>query len=291
MDQTTLPLDLNMDLPELSTLLSDYAIPWGIRIAMALLIFIIGRIVVAMVIGFAQRVMNSQKVDPTLIGFVTSIMRWVLLLFVIIAALSQLGIDTTSLIALLGAAGLAIGLALQNSLSNFAAGVMLIVFRPFTRGDYVDAGGASGTVDNVSIFTTTLTTPDNKEIIVPNSAIMNGNITNFSARPTRRVDMVFGISYGDDLRQARSILEDIIRSDARVLAEPAPVITVGELADSSVNFLVRPWVNAGDYWDVLWETTEAVKLRFDEAGISIPFPQVEMHVSGSGGISGATGSH
>jgi len=278
MEQTLFGLEM----PELNVLLSDYAIPWGIRIALALGIFIIGRIVVGIIMRVITRVMESRKVDATLIGFVSSIIRWILLLFVIIASLSQLGVDTTSLIALIGAAGLAIGLALQNSLSNFAAGVMLIVFRPFTRGDYVDAGGASGTVDSVSIFTTTLTTPDNKEIIVPNSAIMNGNITNFSARPTRRVDMVFGIAYGDDLRAARAILEDIIASDQRVLAEPAPVITVGELADSSVNFLVRPWVNSGDYWDVLWETTEKVKLRFDEAGISIPFPQVEMHLSAAG---------
>ena len=175
----------------------------------------------------------------------------------------------------------AIGLSLQSSLSNFASGVMLIIFRPFTKGDFVEAGGATGVVDSISIFTTTMTTPDNKEVIVPNGAILGGNITNFSARPTRRVDMVFGISYDDDLKKAKDILTEIIAADDRVLAEPAPVITVGELADSSVNFLVRPWANSGDYWGVLWDTTEAVKLKFDEAGISIPYPQMDVHMNKS----------
>lgn len=269
---------LGMELSEIGTLISDYGIPWGIRIAMALAIFVIGRMVVAIIMRGVTRLMENRKIDPTLIGFVTSIMRWVLLLFVAIAALSQLGVDTTSLIALLGAAGLAIGLSLQSSLSNFAAGVMLIVFRPFKRGDFIDAGGAMGTVDSISIFTTVLTTVDNREVIVPNGSIVSGVITNFSARPTRRVDMEFGISYDDDIRQAKRILEEIIAADERVLPEPAPVITLGALADSSVNFLVRPWVNAPDYWAVLWDTTEQVKLRFDEAGISIPFPQLELHM-------------
>jgi small conductance mechanosensitive channel len=205
-------------------------------------------------------------------------LRWVLLLFVVIAALSQLGIDTTSLVALLGAAGLAIGLSLQSSLANFAAGVMLIVFRPFTKGDFVEVAGTSGSVDNISIFTTTLTTPDNKEVIVPNGSVIGNNIVNYSARPTRRVDMVFGIGYGDDIKKAKELLEQIVAADTRVLAEPAPVVALGELADSSVNFLVRPWVNAEDYWSVLWDTTETVKLKFDEAGISIPYPQMDVHL-------------
>jgi small conductance mechanosensitive channel len=263
---------------DLAALVNDYAIPWGIRIVFALVIFYLGRGVVALVVRGVEKVLARQKVDETLVSFMTSILRWLLLLFVVIAALSQLGIDTTSLIALLGAAGLAVGLALQGSLANFAAGVLIIIFRPFTRGDFIDAGGAMGSVDKISIFTTILTTPDNKEVIVPNGAIIGGVITNFSARPTRRIDMVFGIAYDDDLRKARQILEEIIAADERVLAEPAPVITVGELADSSVNFLVRPWVNAADYWDVLWETTETVKLRFDAAGITIPFPQREVHL-------------
>jgi small conductance mechanosensitive channel len=258
---------------------SLYIVPWGIRIALALAIFYIGKKVVGIVVGVLQRLMRKQATDEILVGFVSAIVRWVLLLFVVIAALSQLGIDTTSLIALLGAAGLAIGLSLQSSLSNFAAGVMLIVFRPFTKGDFIEAGGAMGVVDKISIFTTILTTTDNKEVIIPNGAIMGGNITNFSARPTRRVDMVFGISYDDDIRKAKALLEEIIAADERILAEPAPVITLSELAESSVNFVVRPWVNSADYWAVLWDTTESVKLKFDEAGISIPYPQMDVHLN------------
>lgn len=256
-------------------------IEYGIALVLAILIFYIGRFIVGRIVAVLQKIMLSRGTDETLVNFVCSILRWVGLLFVVIAALSQLGVDTTSLVALLGAAGLAIGLSLQSSLGNFAAGVMLIIFKPFKKGDFIDAGGAMGVVENITIFTTVMTTPDNKEIIVPNGAIIGGNITNFSARATRRVDMTFGVSYGDDLKQAKAILEDIIASDSRVLSEPAPVITVGALADSSVNFLVRPWVNSADYWAVLWETTEAVKLRFDEAGISIPFPQMELHMAGS----------
>jgi len=259
-------------------ILEAYVIPWGIKIILALLIFIVGRIIVSALVGMVDGFMRKRGMDEVLVRFMSAIMRWVLLLFVIIAALSQLGIDTTSLIALLGAAGLAIGLALQGSLSNFAAGVMLIIFRPFTKGDFVEAGGAMGVIDNISIFTTTMTTPDNKEVIVPNGSILDNNITNFSARPTRRVDMVFGISYDDDIRQAKKLLEDIIAADDRVLQEPAPVIALGELADSSVNFLVRPWVNSADYWKVLWDTTEAVKIRFDAEGVSIPYPQMDVHM-------------
>jgi small conductance mechanosensitive channel len=266
----------NIDVAEMMT---TYVIPWSIKIALALLIFIVGRIVVGIIVSAVNRLMRSRQMDEMLVKFLSSILRWVLILFVIIAALSQLGIDTTSLIALLGAAGLAIGLALQGSLQNFAAGVLLIVFRPFNKGDFVTVGGDSGVVEAVSIFTTTLTTPDNKVVIVPNGAVLGSSITNFSARPTRRVDMVFGISYDDDVRKAKALLEEIIAADERVLADPPPVITLGELADSSVNFLVRPWVNSTDYWAVLWDTTEQVKLRFDEAGISIPYPQMDVHMN------------
>jgi len=263
---------------DIEALLHTYVIPWGIKIVLALAIFYIGRIVVSSIVGVIKKLLRSRGMDEILISFLSSILRWVLLLFVIIAALSQLGINTTSLVALLGAAGLAIGLSLQSSLSNFASGVMLIIFRPFTKGDFVEAGGATGVIDNISIFTTTMTTPDNKEIIVPNGAILSNNITNFSARPTRRVDMVFGISYDDDIRKAKQLLEEIIAADSRVLAEPAPVIALGELADSSVNFLVRPWAKSEDYWKLLWDTTETVKLKFDEAGISIPYPQMDVHM-------------
>ena len=264
-----------------SNLIETVLIPWGIRIALALAIFYIGRMVVAAIVKVTEKFMTSRGMDDILVKFLCSILRWVLLLFVVIASLSQLGIDTTSLVALLGAAGLAIGLSLQSSLSNFASGVMLIVFRPFTKGDFVEVAGTSGSVDNISIFTTTLTTPDNKEVIVPNGAVIGNNITNYSARDTRRVDMVFGIGYDDDIKKAKALLEQIIAADDRVLAEPEPVVALGELADSSVNFLVRPWVNSADYWGVLWDTTEAVKLQFDEAGISIPYPQMDVHLDKS----------
>ncbi|TGD72066.1 mechanosensitive ion channel [Mangrovimicrobium sediminis] len=264
-----------------SNLWDTMILPWIIRIVLAAAIFYIGRAVVKIVVKVVDKFMTARAMDEILVRFLCSILRWVLLLFVVIAALSQLGIDTTSLVALLGAAGLAIGLSLQSSLGNFAAGVMLIVFRPFTKGHFVEAGGAMGVVEKISIFTTTLTTPDNKEVIVPNGAILGSNITNFSARPTRRVDMVFGISYGDDIRKAKTLLEEIIAADDRILPEPAPVVALGELADSSVNFVVRPWVNAADYWAVLWDTNAAVKLKFDEAGISIPFPQMDVHLDKS----------
>ncbi len=264
----------NLDVNEI---IQTYVIPWGIKLVLALAIFYIGRIVVAGVVGFVRKVLKARGMDDILVGFLVAILRWVLLLFVVIAALSQLGINTNSLVALLGAAGLAIGLSLQGSLSNFAAGVMLIIFRPFTKGDFIEAAGATGIIDTIGIFTTTMTTPDNKEVIVPNGAIISGNITNYSARPHRRVDMVFGVSYDSDLRKARQILEEIVSADERVMKEPAPVIAVGALAESSVNFLVRPWAKKEDYWSVLWDTTEAVKNRFDEAGISIPFPQMDVH--------------
>jgi small conductance mechanosensitive channel len=267
-----------MESIDIDALVSTYIIPWGIKIVLALLIFYVGRMVVSITVGLVKKLLHSRDMDDILVSFLSSILRWVLLLFVIIAALSQLGINTTSLVALLGAAGLAIGLSLQSSLSNFASGVMLIIFRPFTKGDFVEAGGATGVIDSISIFTTTMTTPDNKEIIVPNGSILGNNITNYSARPTRRVDMVFGISYDDDIRKAKQLLQEIIAADDRVLPEPAPVIALGELADSSVNFLVRPWAKSEDYWALLWDTTETVKLRFDEAGISIPYPQMDVHL-------------
>jgi len=227
-----------------------------------------------------RTVLGKSKMDDILINFVASIFKTILLLFVVIAALDQLGVDTTSLIALLGAAGLAIGLALQSSLQNFASGVMLIIFRPFKAGDFVEVAGTAGVVETISIFSSTLRTGDNREIIIPNGSIYGGTITNYSARETRRVDMVFGIGYDDDIKKAKQMLDDIVNADERVLADPKPVIAVSELADSSVNFVVRPWVKTADYWAVLWDLTEEVKLKFDEAGISIPYPQMDVHHPG-----------
>lgn len=255
-----------------------YIFPWIVDIVIALAIFFIGRWVTKQLIKLLERILRKSKVEDMLINFIASIANVILLLFVIVAALNQLGVDTTSLIALVGAAGLAIGLSLQDSLKNFAAGVMLIIFKPFREGDFVEAAGVSAVVEHIQIFNTVMRTGDNREVIVPNGAIYSGVITNFSARDTRRVDMVFGIGYDDDLRKAKAILAEIIEADERILKDPAPVIAVSELADSSVNFVVRPWVNSADYWAVLWETTEAVKLRFDEEGISIPYPQMDVHL-------------
>ena len=213
-----------------------------------------------------------------LIEFIGSIAKAALLLFVIIASLDMLGVNTTSLIAMLGAAGLAVGLALQGSLQNFASGVLLIIFRPFKIGDFVEAGGTVGTVEKITIFNTIVLSPDNREIIVPNGAIYGGTITNFSARDSRRIDMVFGIGYGDDIKKAKDILMQAMASDSRVLKDPAPVVALAELADSSVNFVVRPWVKGADYWDVKFDLTEHIKMAFDEKGISIPFPQMDVHM-------------
>ena len=256
---------------------NTYAIPWGINIAMALIIFVIGRMVVGIIISMFGKLMSKSKYDDMLVDFLKSILNAVLMLFVIVASLDELGVDTTSLVAILGAAGLAIGLSLQDSLKNFAAGVMLLVFKPFRAGDYVEAAGVAGTVKKIGIFTSSMNTPDNKEIIVPNGKIYGDNIINYSAMTNRRVDMTFGIGYGDDLLKAKNVLEQMVKEDERILAEPAPVVAVSSLGDSSVNFTVRPWVKKEDYFAVLWAFTENVKLRFDKEGISIPFPQMDVH--------------
>jgi small conductance mechanosensitive channel len=267
-------LDFNIDI---ANLIDTYAIPWAINITLAVVIFIVGKMVVNLLINVFSRVLSRSKMDNMLVDFIASILRAILLLFVAIAALDQLGVDTTSLIAVLGAAGLAIGLALQNSLSNFAAGVMLIVFRPFKAGDFVEVSGTAGIVEVISIFSSTLRTGDNKEVIIPNGSIYGGTITNYSARDTRRIDMEFGIGYDDDIKKTKELLEKIVTADERVLKDPAPVIALSELGDSSVNFVVRPWVKTSDYWAARWGITEEVKLQFDANDISIPFPQMDVH--------------
>ncbi len=264
---------------DLQKLTDAYLIPWGINIGFALVIFIVGRIVAKLIVSLLEKGLAKAKMNEILIHFVSSILNAVLLLFIIVASLNQLGVDTTSLIALMGAAGLAVGLALQGSLQNFAAGVMLIIFRPFKGGDYVEAGGTSGTVEKINIFSSVFRTPDNREVIVPNGAIYGGTITNFSARATRRIDMVFGIGYGDDLLKAKEVIGKILNDDDRVLKEPEPMIAVGELGDNSVNFNVRPWVKSSDYWGVKFDLTENVKLAFDANGISIPYPQMDVHMN------------
>jgi small conductance mechanosensitive channel len=222
--------------------------------------------------------MNAQEVDPTLVTFVSNLINMILLVIVVIAAIGALGVQTTSFIAILGAAGLAVGLALQGSLSNFASGVLIIIFRPYKVGDWIEGAGVSGAVVSVQILTTILKTGDNKQVIVPNSQIMGGIITNYSANDTRRVDLVVGVSYSDDLDKVRSVLEELVAADERILEDPACTIAVSELADSSVNFVLRPWVKTPDYWGVMFDMTEAIKKRFDKEGISIPFPQQDVHL-------------
>jgi len=249
-----------------------------INAGIALAILIIGIWIAKRIKNIAGSVMEKRGVDPLLASFSSSIAHILIVVFVVIASLGQLGIQTTSLIAVLGAAGLAVGLALQGSLSNFASGVIIIALRPFKVGDFVEAGGVSGVVEGIQIFSTSMRTGDNKAIIVPNSAVTGGTITNFSAKDTRRVDLVFGIGYNDDIAKAKSILQRLVDEDDRILKDPATVIAVGELADNSVNFIVRPWTKSGDYWGVYWDLTEKVKLTFDKEGISIPYPQRDVHL-------------
>lgn len=251
---------------------------YGLKVLAALAIFIIGRMVAKGVKKLVERLMTKSKVDPTLIAFTANMAYIGLLAFVFIAALGQLGIQTTSFIAILGAAGLAVGLALQGSLSNFAAGFLLIIFRPFKVGDLIEGAGVFGVVEAIQIFTTQLKTPDNKTVIVPNGKLTDDNIVNWTVKGTRRVDMVFGIGYDDDIDKARSLMTAIIAEDSRVLKDPAPQISVSELADSSVNFVVRPWVKVEDYWGVYFDLTEKIKKAFDANGVSIPFPQRDVHV-------------
>jgi small conductance mechanosensitive channel len=256
----------------------NFLIVHGINILIALVIFIVGRWVAKLVRKFVQKMMANKDVAPVVNSFVGNLVYTALLIFVIIAALAQVGIQTTSLIAILGAASLAIGLALQGSLSNFAAGVLLIIFRPFKVGDYVECGGTAGAVEEIQIFTTQLNSPDNKKIIVPNAKVLGDTITNYSAKETRRVDLVIGVGYNDDLQKVESVLQDVVSKNERVLKDPAPTIAVMELADSSVNFAVRPWVKTGDYWGVYFDLTKNIKLRFDAEGIAIPFPQRDVHL-------------
>ncbi|MGD8430254.1 MAG: mechanosensitive ion channel [Ectothiorhodospiraceae bacterium] len=250
---------------------------FALNIVTAIVIFYVGKWVAKLVRSISARVMQRAKVEATLVSFASNIIYTLIMAFVIVAALGQLGVQTASLIAVIGAAGLAVGLALQGSLANFAAGVMIILFRPFKKGDYVEAGGTAGTVDEIDIFQTRMTTPDNKVIIVPNNAITSGNITNYSAMEQRRVDLVIGVHYDSDLATVKGILTEIIEADERVLKDPAPVIVVGDLGASSVDFWVRPWCRTSDYWALRWDLLERIKNRLDQEGVVIPFPQMDVH--------------
>lgn len=268
-----------MNWQEIVPELKKYLTEFGVHIISAIAIIILGFWLSKSVVKIFKKILVKKDVDPTLVGFLTSAAKFILYFFVIIAAVSQLGIETTSLIAALGAAGLAIGLALQGSLSNVAAGFMLIIFRQIKVGQLVEAAGVSGTVEKVGIFNTSMVTVDNKVIYIPNSKLINDNIINYSEKEIRRIDLVFGISYKDDIDKAKNIIHKILDTDEKILKDPKPIVVVGELADSSVNIFVRPWVKTTDVLEVRFRLTETVKKKFDEEKISIPFPQRDVHIN------------
>ncbi|WP_457594789.1 mechanosensitive ion channel family protein [Hydrogenimonas sp.] len=258
--------------------LVEMGITYGLKLLGALAIFVIGKWIAKGLTRTIRKLMEKGKVEATLVSFVGSMVYVLLMIVVILAALNNLGVNTTSFVAILGAAGLAVGLALQGTLSNVGAAVLLILFRPFKVGDFVEAGGTAGVVEEINMFSTIFKTGDNKVVIVPNSSVIGGNIVNYSAKETRRVDWTFGIGYDDDLKLAKRTLEEILAADERIFKDPAPFVAVSELADSSVNFVARVWVKSGDYWGVYFDTIEKVKLIFDEKGISIPYPQMDVHL-------------
>jgi small conductance mechanosensitive channel len=251
---------------------------WGLQVIGAIVLLIVGRWAASLVRRSVRRALEKGKLDAALVPFFSSMAYYVVLIVVIIAVLQLFGIQTTSLVAVVGAAGLAIGLALQGTLSNFAAGVMLMVFRPFKLGDYVEVGGAAGGVKEVGIFTTTLNTPDNVMVMIPNAAVYGEVIKNYSANATRRVDLVMGIAYGDDIEKAIEVISSTVSGDSRVLADPAPTIAVAELGDNSVNLVVRPWCAGSDYWPLRFDLTRALKENLEAGGCSIPYPQRDVHV-------------
>jgi small conductance mechanosensitive channel len=268
-----------LDISKYTDMALLYASQYGLKVIAALIIFLVGKLAVKKITVLSKKLMQKAKVDQTLVEFAESLIYFVLLIVVILASLNALGINTTSFLAIFGAASLAIGLALKDSLSNIGAAVLIIIFRPFQVGDFIDAGGASGTVEDINLFSTIISPVDNRTIIVPNSSIIKSNITNFSKKATRRVSHTFGIGYDDDLKLAKETLMQLMLDDERILKEPAPFVAVSELADSSVNFVFRAWTRTEDYWSVYYDTLEKVKLTFDEKGISIPYPQMDIHTN------------
>ena len=267
---------LNME--TILTTIYQYLAEYGLKILGAIIIFVVGKWLAKIISQITEKALIKAKIEKTLAKFVRNLTNIGLLIFVVIAALASLGVETTQFAVVIGAAGLAIGLALQGSLANFASGFLMIVFRPFKVGDFIEAAGIKGTVKEIQIFNTILSTPDNLRAIIPNAQITGGNIINYTVNGKRRVDLVIGISYEDDLRKAKKIIEDTLAADQRVLQDPAPTVAVSELADSSVNFVVRPWVPPADYWNVYFDTIENVKLALDKNGITIPFPQRDVHM-------------
>jgi small conductance mechanosensitive channel len=258
--------------------LPDYLMTYGLRIIAAVVIFIVGRWVARLVSRLVEKVLIKGNVEKALARFLRKLCFFLILAFVIIAAIDKIGIQTTSLVAVIGAAGLAIGFALQGSLSNLAAGVMILIFKPFKIGDFVEVAGTLGGVQEIGIFNTILNHPDNRRIIIPNSQVTSDKITNFTAIDKRRVDMTFGISYDDDIKKAKDVLMGLLTSDPRVLKDPAPVVAVSELGDSSVNLVARPWSKPADYWGLFFDTMEKGKMELEKAGITIPFPQRDVHM-------------
>ena len=263
---------------EMIVKMQGYAITYGLNIVAAVIIFAVGKSLAKIITGLLAKAMNKAKVEETLIAFIKNIAYVAAMVFVIIAALSKLGVQTTSFVAVIGAAGLAVGLALQGSLSNFAAGVILILFKPFKVGDFIIAGGEMGTVREIQIFNTVIDHVDNRKVIIPNAQVTGGTITNFSATDKRRVDLVFGISYKDNIKTAKDILMKVVKSNPKVLAAPEPVVAVAELGESSVNLICRPWCKPNDYWDVHFAVLEEGKAALEKGGITIPFPQHDVHL-------------
>lgn len=277
-DAIAAPTATGIDFDAILQKITEIVTTYGINILAAIIIFIVGRIVANIITKSLRKMMDKRQVEPSLVGFACSMAQVALMAFVIIAALGKLGIQTTSFVAILGAAGLAIGLALQGSLSNFAAGVLILIFKPYRVGDYVVAGGGEGIVEEIGIFTTTLITLDNRTQILPNAIATGGVIENYTKQGTRRLDLVAGVSYGDDIKKVKGILQEILDNEPRILPEPTPTIGLMEMADSSINFAFRPWVKVDDYWDLFFELQEQIKTRFDEEGVTIPFPQRDVHM-------------
>ena len=267
-------IDLADVLSRITALITD----WGLKVLGALVVLIVGRMIAKSIRKAVRKGLERGKMDPTLVPFVSSLVYYMVMAFVLIAVLGMVGIQTASMIAVLGAAGLALGLALQGTLSNFASGVMLLVFRPFKLGDYIDAAGTAGTVDSIGIFSTTLNTPDNVRIVMPNSTVWGQTIKNYATNPTRRVDLVMGISYDDDIGAAIDTINKVLGNEPRLLQDPAPTVAVAELADSSVNIVVRPWCKKEDYWGVFFDLTRALKEQLEAGGCSIPYPQTDVHL-------------
>jgi small conductance mechanosensitive channel len=261
----------------------------SLKVLVGLAILAVGWLVAKLIRAITERLLLRSKVDPTIVSFIKHLTYYTLMAFVLIAALNQFGVQTASLIAVMGAAGLAVGLALQGALSNFAAGILLIMFRPFRVGELVAGGGVEGVVSEIGLLTTELNAPDNRRLVVPNAKMLGDSVINYTANGTRRVDLVIGVAYESDLARTKAVLLEVMQEHEQVLDSPEPFVGVLELGDSSVNLAVRPWTKAGDYWDVYFGITEAAKLRLDSEGISIPFPQRDVHMYPVGGESSAAG--